>query len=165
MISGLRQQKFQQQQGKDMSNLPTQNVEEILRESIDGYERALKSGIKFQEDTVNRWKDVLPKLQSPEELRAKLEELSAEVVPAARKQTEEAVATLSRTSEQVLSLSEKTLSVYKASTLEDAKSRFQELTDSYFAAARENLKIAYDANARVLGYWSDLIGRFAPAAK
>ena len=148
-----------------MSNLPSVNIEEVLRESIDNYEKALKSGIKFQEDTINRWKEVLTKLQSPEEFRAKLEELSAEVVPAARKQLEETVATLSRTGEQVLSLSEKAVSVYKSPTLEEAKSRFQDLTGSYFAAARENLKIAFDANARVLGYWNDLAGRFAPVAK
>jgi histone H3/H4 len=157
--------KTQQQQGKDMNNLPSVNIEEILRESVDNYEKALRSGIKFQEDAINRWKDVLPKLGSPEELKAKLEEISAEVVPAARKQLEEAVGTLSRTSDQVLSLSEKTVSVYKAPTLEEAKSRLQDLTESYFAAARENLKIAFDANARVTGYWSDLVGRFVPVAK
>ncbi len=148
-----------------MSDTLSKNVEEILRESTDNYEKALKSGIKLQEDTINLWKDVLPKVGSPEELKAKLEQLSAELVPAARKQMDEVVETLSRTSEQVLSLSEKTVSVYKAPTLEEAKSRLQDLAESYLAVTRENLKIAFDANARVIGYWSDLVGRFAPAAK
>jgi hypothetical protein len=148
-----------------MSDTFALNIEEILRESGDNYEKALKSGIKLQEDTINLWKDVLEKLASPEELKAKLEEISAEVVPAARKQMEEAVETLSRTRDQVLSLSEKTVSVYKAPTLPEAQLRIKELTESYFAVARENVKIALDAKARVIGYWSNLIGRFAPAAK
>ena len=114
---------------------------------------------------MNLWKDVLQKLGSPEELQAKLEEFGAELVPATRKQMEEVVETLSRTSNQVLSLSEKTVSVYKAPTLQEAQVRFKDLTESYFAAARDNLKIAFDANARVTGYWSDLIGRLVPAAK
>ncbi len=148
-----------------MSYSPSQNIEEILRESKDNYEKALKSGIKFQEDTINHWKDVLQKLGSPEELKAKLEELSAELVPAARKQMEKVVETLSRTSDQVLSLSEKTVSVYKAPMLPEAQRRLQDVTESYFAAARDNLKVAFDANARVIGYWSDLVGRLVPAAK
>jgi hypothetical protein len=148
-----------------MSDTHSINIEEILRESMDNYEKALKSGIKLQENTINLWKDVLEKLRSPEEFKAKLEELSAELVPAARKQMEEAVEILSRTSDQVLSLSEKTVSVYKAPTLPEAQLRLKDLAESYFAVARENLKIAFDANARVIGYWSDLIGRFAPAAK
>jgi len=148
-----------------MSDTLKLNIEEILRDSFGNYEKALESGIKLQEDTINRWKDVLGKLGSMEELQAKLEELSAEVVPTARKQLEEVVATLSRTSDQVISLSEKTVSVYKAPTLPEAQSRLKDLTESYFTIARENLKIALDANARVIGCWSDLVGRFVPAAK
>jgi hypothetical protein len=157
---------------KNMSDSPSVYIEEILRESIDNYEKALKSGIKLQENTINNWKDVLPKFGSleefkakVEEFKAKLEELGAEVLPAARKQLDEVVATLSRTSEQVLSLSEKTVSVYTAPTLPEAQSRLKEVTESYFAAARENLKIAFDANTRVIGYWSELAGRLVPAAK
>jgi hypothetical protein len=148
-----------------MSNLPSLNIEEILRDSMDKYEKALESGIKLQEDTINLWKDVLQKLGSPEEFKAKLEELNAELLPATRKQMEEIVETLNRTRDQVLLLSEKSVSVYKAPTLSEAQLRLTDLAESYFAVVRENLKIAFDANVRVIGCWSDLIGRFAPAAK
>ena len=148
-----------------MSDSPSLNIEEILRESVNKYEKTLESGIKLQEDTINLWKDVLKKIGSPEELKAKLEEVSAELLPATRKQLEEVVETLNRTGNQVLSLTEKTVSVYKAPSLPEAQTRFQDLTESYFAIARDNLKIAIDANARFVGYWSDLIGRLVPAAK
>lgn len=148
-----------------MSDSPSQIIEEFLRESKDSYEKALKSGIKLQEDTINRWKDVLQQIESPEDLKEKLEELSSELIPAARKQLEEVAVSLSRTSDQVLSLSEKTVSVYKSPTLPEAQQRLRDLTESYFAVARENLKIAFDTNARVIGCWSNLMGRFAPAAK
>ncbi len=148
-----------------MSDSLSLNIEEILRESKDNYEKALKSAIKLQKDTINLWKDVLQKLGSPEEFKGKLEELSAELVPATRKQMEEVVETLSKTRDQVLSLSEKTASVYTSPTLPEAQLRLKDLTESYFAVARDNLKIAFDANARVIGCWSDLIGRFAPVAK
>jgi len=55
------------------------------------YEKALKSGIQLQEESVNLWKDLLIKLGSPEELQAKLESMTADAFPKARKRMEEFV--------------------------------------------------------------------------
>ncbi len=148
-----------------MSDSPSLSIEDILRETMDNYEKALKSGIKLQEDTINHWKDALQKFGSPEELQAKLEEITAELFPAARKQMAEVIETLSRTSDQALSLCEKTAAVYKAPTLPEAQRRLQDVTESYFAAARDNLKVAFDFNSRVIGYWSDLTGRLVTTAR
>ena len=161
--SGLQQTKTNTKE--NMSDLHSKNIEEVLRESMDNYEKALKTGIKLQEETMNVWKDVLQKLGSPEQLQAKLKECTADLFPTARKQMEEIVATLSRTSDQVLSLSEKTVSVCKAPTLQEAQHGLQDLAESYFAAARENLKIAFDVNTQVIGYWSDRVGQLVPVAK
>lgn len=143
----------------------SKDFENVLRESMDNYKKALKTGIKLQEKTVNVWKDVLQELGSAEQLQAKLKECTADLIPTARKQMEEIAATLSRTSDQVLLLSEKTVSVCKATTLPEAQHGLQDLAESYFAAARENLKIAFDVNTQAIGYWSDFVGQLVPVAK
>ena len=148
-----------------MSDSPSQKIEEFLRESTETYEKALTSGINLQEDTINLWKDALRKLGSPEKFQAKLEEITTNLIPAARKRMEEVVETLSRSGDQALSLCEKTASVCKAPTLLEAQHRIQDLTESYFVFARNNLKITFDANTRVIGYWRDLMGRMVPVAK
>jgi hypothetical protein len=43
------------------------SIEEFFHEAMRSYEKALKSGIQLQEESVNLWKDLLSKLGSPEE--------------------------------------------------------------------------------------------------
>lgn len=145
--------------------LPTQNVEEILQESIGTFEKTLKSGIKLQEDTLNLWKDALPKLGSPEEFQAKLEAIAGEAFPAARQQMDEVIETLTRAGKQTLSLAEKTAGVYQAPSLPEAQRRLQDVTETCFAVVRENVQVALDANTKFVSSWTGLVSRFVPATK
>ena len=43
-------------------------MSELFHEAMRSYEKALKSGIQLQEESVNLWKDLLTRLGSPEEL-------------------------------------------------------------------------------------------------
>ena len=56
-------------------------IDEVFHEAMRSYEKALKSGIQLQEESVNLWKDLLTKLGSPEEFQAKLESMTADVFP------------------------------------------------------------------------------------
>ena len=42
-----------------------QTTDEVFHEAMRSYEKALKSGIQLQEESVNLWKDLLTKLGSP----------------------------------------------------------------------------------------------------
>jgi Esterase PHB depolymerase len=62
-------------------------IDEVYHEAMRSYEKALKSGIQLQEESVNLWKDLLTKLGSPAEFQAKLESMTADAFPKARQQT------------------------------------------------------------------------------
>src|SRR5208282_2116764 len=94
-------------------------IADVYHEAVRSYEKALKSGIQLQEESVNLWKDLLTKLGSPEEFRAKLESMTADAFPKARKRMEEFVETFNRTSNQTIDLFEKTLGVYQATSVPD----------------------------------------------
>jgi hypothetical protein len=105
--------------GKNMSATDAQKatsetIDKVFQEAMRSYENALKSGIQVQEESMNLWKNLLTKLGSPEEFQAKLESMTADTFPKARKRMEEFVETFNRTSNQTIDLFEKTLSVYKA---------------------------------------------------
>jgi len=116
----------------------SETIAELFHEAMHSYEQALKSGIQLQEESVNLWKDLLPKLGSPEELQAKFESMRADVFPKARERTEEFVETFSRMSKQTIDLFEKTLRVYQATSVTDAQRRVQDLIESWLAALRVN---------------------------
>src|SRR5271165_3338770 len=96
-----------------------ETVGEVFHEAMRSYEKALKSGIQLQEESVNLWKDLLTKLGSPAEFQAKLESMTADAFPNARKRMAEFVETFNRTSNQTIDLFEKTLGVYQATSVPD----------------------------------------------
>ena len=85
----------------------SETIAELFHEAMRSYEKALKSGIQLQEESVNLWKELLTKLGSPEELQAKLDSMTADAFPNARKRMEEFVETFNRTSNQTIDLFEK----------------------------------------------------------
>jgi len=82
-------------------------IDELFHKAMRSYEKALKSGIQLQEESVNLWKDLLTKLGSPEEFQAKLASMTADAFRPARKRMEEFVETFNRTSNQTIDLVEK----------------------------------------------------------
>src|SRR5260370_7624002 len=107
----------------------SETIDQVFHEAMRSYEKALKSGIQLQEESVNLWKELLTKLGSPEELQAKLESMTADAFPKARKRMEEFVETFSRTSNQTIDLFEKTLAFYQATSVPDPHPPVHDLTE------------------------------------
>lgn len=144
---------------------PSQAINEIFHEAMLSYEKALKSGVQLQEESVNIWKDMLTKLGSPEEFQAKLESLNSNVFPAARKRMEEFVETFNKSSNRTLDLFQKSLGIYQASSISEAQSRIQDLLEASLASLRLNIHTALNANAKIMTSWKDMVDRFGPATK
>ena len=139
--------------------------EEVFHEAMRSYEKALKSGIQLQEESVNLWKDLLTKLGSPEELQAKLESMTADTFPKARERMEEFLETFNRTSKQTIDLFGKTMAIYQATSVTDAQRRMQDLIESSLAALRVNVHSALNTNAKIIASWKELVDRFGPPVK
>jgi hypothetical protein len=150
---------------KKESAATSETIAELFHEAMRSYEKALKSGIQLQEESVNLWKDLLTKLGSAEELQAKLESMTSDAFPKARKRMEEFVETFNRTSNQTIDLFEKTLGVYKATQVTDAQRRVHELIDSSLTTLRVNVHSALNTNAKIIADWKELVDRFGPAVK
>ena len=138
---------------------------EVFHEAIRSYEKALKSGIQLQEESVKLWKDLLTKLGSPEEFQDKLESMRRDAFPQARKHMEECVEAFNRTSNQTIDLFGKMLGVYQATSIPDAQRRVQDLIESSLTALRVNIHSALNTNGKIIASWKELADRFAPAAK
>jgi hypothetical protein len=139
--------------------------EEIFHEAMRSYEKALKSGIQLQEESVKLWRDLFSKLGSPQELQAKLESMRAEAFPKARERMEEFVETFNRTSNQTSDLFGKTLGVYQATSVPEAQRRVQDLIESSLTALRVNVHSVLNTNAKIIADWKELADRFGPAVK
>jgi len=151
--------------GTGASGTKAEPINDLFREAMAAYEKALKSGIQLQEESVNLWKDLLTKLGSPDEFRAKLESMTAETFPTARKRMEEFLETFNRASNQTMDLFEKALGVYQATSVTDAQRRVHDLIESSLDALRVNVHSALTTNAKIVASWKELLDRFGPAVK
>jgi hypothetical protein len=149
----------------DAQKATSETIDKVFQEAMRSYENALKSGIQVQEESMNLWKNLLGKLGSPEEFKAKLESMTADALPKARQRMEEYVETFNRTSNQTMDLFEKTLSVYQATSVPDAQRRMHDLVESSLAALRVNVHSALNTNAKIIADWKELADRFGPAVK
>jgi hypothetical protein len=150
---------------KEKVVLPSQAINEVFREAMLSYEKALKSGVQLQEESVNIWKDLLAKLGSPDEFQTKLEALNSNVFPAARRRLEEFVETFNRTSNQTLDLFEKSLGIYRATSITDAQGRIQDLLEASLTTLRVNVHTVLTTNAKIMTSWKEMVDRFGPAMR
>jgi hypothetical protein len=152
-------------ESKKATAAPSETIAELFHEAMGSYDKALKSGIQLQEESVTLWKDLLSKLGSPEEFQAKLESMTADAFPKARERMEEFVETFNRSSKQTIDPFQKTLGVYQAASPTDAQRRVQDLIESSLTALRVNVHSAMNTNAKIIGDWKELVDRIGPAAK
>src|SRR5271166_2913272 len=82
-------------------------IDEFFHKAMCSYEKALKSGIQLQKESVNLWKDLLTMLGSAEEFQAKLASMTADAFRQACKRMEEFVDTFNSKSNQTIDLFEK----------------------------------------------------------
>jgi flagellar hook-basal body complex protein FliE len=150
---------------KKAAGATSESFDEIFREALRSYEKALKSGIQLQEESVNLWKDLLTKVSSPADFKAKLESMTTDAFPKARKRMEEFVETFNRTSNQTIDLFEKTLGVYQAASVTEAQRRMHDLIESSLNALRVNVHTALNTNAKIVESWKELADRFGPGIK
>jgi len=150
---------------KKATAAPSETNAELFHEALRNYEKALKSGVQLQEESVTLWKDLLTKLGSPAEFQAKFESMTADAFPKARERMEEFVETFNRTSNQTIDLFQKTLGVYQATSPTDAQRRLQDLIESSLSALRVNVHSAMNTNAKIIADWKELVDRIGPAVK
>jgi hypothetical protein len=136
---------------------------ETADEVIQSYEEASKAVIQVQDESVNLWRDLLPKLGSPQEFRAKLQSMTADAFRKARSRIEEFAETFNRTSNQTIDLCQKTLSVYQATSIPDAQRRVEDLIKASLTALRVNVDSALNTNAKIIADWKELVYPFSPA--
>ncbi len=140
-------------------------VNELFQKALENYEKALKSGIDLQEESVNLWKSLLTQLGSPEEFQAKLESMQSEAFPTARKRMEEFIELFNRSSNQTMELFEKSMKVYQAKSVTDAQRRLQDLMESSLETLRGNVQTALNTNAKIVSSWKDIVDRLKSSTK
>ena len=154
---------FQKQKEKEAT--PSQTINEVLQEAMLSYEKALKSGIQFQEESVNLWKDLLSKIGTPETLKNQMETLNSEVYTDTRKSLEEIIATFNRSSTKTIELFQKAFNGQPSNSLKETQEQLQELVENSLSNLHSNMQAALSMNAKILNSWKEIATNLVPVTK
>ena len=142
---------------------PSEAINDLFHQAMLDYEKALEAGIQLQEQSVKFWEDILAQTGSMEALQTKLESLSAEVFPRARKGLEDCIEAVSmnlmlanRASDQALDLFSRAASVLQSTSISEAQGRLQSLIDHSITATHNDVQRVLNTNARVFGWWAEM---------
>ncbi len=142
-------------------------INDLFHEAMLEYEKALKSGIQFQEDAAKLWRDLLAKAGTPTALQTALESASAELFPTAHKRVSEFVEACSvnlmlanRARSQAAELFGKTLGIYQSSSIAEAQTRAQDVIESALSIARGNIHTILNINTKFMDACKNLTNLF-----
>jgi hypothetical protein len=85
-----------------------------------------------------------------------INEVCQEAISCYEKRGEEFVDTFKGMSDQTTDLFEKTLGVYQATSLPDARRRVRDLIESSLSALQVNVHSALNTNAKIIASWKEL---------
>ena len=153
------------QKPKEKEASASQTINEVLQEAMLSYEKALKSGIQFQEESVNLWKDLLAKMGSPKTLKHQLELLNSEVYAESRKSLEEIVANFNRSSSQTIELFQKAFGGSPTASFKETQDQLQELVETSLSNLRANVQAALSMNSKIINSWKEIASNLAPVEK
>ena len=134
---------------------PSQTINEVFHESMRGCEKALKSAVELQEQSIGMWSELLTHAATPERFQKKMETFNADLFPAFRKQMEENVGAFNLVSSEAVALIRKSTELLQATSIPDAQRRLQDYLESLMRASRINVHLALNSAARMMNLWSE----------
>lgn len=150
---------------KDKEATPSQTINEVLQEAMLSYEKALKSGIQFQEESVNLWKDLLAKIGTPQAFKGHLELLNSEIYGETRRGLDEIISNFNRSSAQAVELFQKAFSGSPATSIKETQDQLQEIVENSLSNLRANVQAALSMNAKIINSWKEIATNLAPSEK
>lgn len=153
------------QKQKEKESIPSQTINEVLQEAMVSYEKALKAGIQFQEESVNLWKELLAKIGTQETLKGHLDFMNSGVYADTRKSLDEIIATFNRSSSRTLELFQKAFTGSPSTSIKETQAQLQELVENSLSNLHSNMQAALSMNAKVLNSWKEIASNLVPSAK
>jgi hypothetical protein len=133
------------------------SAQDLMKDAIKLYEEALKNGIQLQEESLQLWKNMLAQVGTPDELKAKIDQMTGGVFPETRKKMEEILKVFQDNTSQSMELFNKAMGIYQATSWQDGQVRVQDLMESSLAAMRSNVHTILDTNTKMMSSWTDLV--------
>ena len=135
----------------------TQSSADLVQQAIAGWESAVESGVRMQEQSAQWLRQTLGKSTSLTEWYEKGQTVRGETLARARENVDEALRAINQQAESSARLMQKALDVGRSdATSSDALARCAQWWETAKETMQTNSQALLKANSRILSRWSEL---------
>jgi len=140
-----------------MTTVSPLNASGLFQQAIQAFQAAVKTGIKFQEESTQQLIGMLGKFASPLDCQAILQTFTSETSQAVQRNIDESIRLMNHNAQAALRIWQQALESYAANgQASAAPDSNHELLESTLGALRTNAQVILQANGRVLELWGQL---------
>lgn len=131
-------------------------VNGLFGQTMETFEAAMKTGAKIQEESMNRFTELLGELGSPQNWQKRTQEAVEEGVNLTRKNFDEWLRLMNENVKMSLELLQKAAEARPSDTPVETEARKNELWEASLRALRVNTQAVLQANSRMMEALADL---------
>ncbi len=132
-------------------------VSDWFHKATETLDAAMKSQVKFQEETMQWWAEMAGGSNSIQDWQKRAQTLAMEAIPTAQKSAEEYMRAVDQTYRTGLELLRKSFEGGEFHSLDDLQSRVPSLWETTLGALRTNTQAFIQANTKAIESWAELV--------
>jgi len=131
----------------------TKPVTDLYDQAMKGYEQALKTGVKMQEESAKYFSNLLNQTTSPQDWQKRVKSVTDELIPQTQKTMEEGVKLIEQTTRTSIELLKKAVATGQPTSMQDAQAKFLGLWEASLNAMRDTAVSVTQANNKAIESW------------
>jgi hypothetical protein len=129
-------------------------VSEVFDQAMKNYEQALRTGLKFQEDTGKCLVNLFNQGGSPQDA---YKQFTSEVIPAAQKRFSECVELLEQNSRTGFDVLKKGVEATQTASIAETQTKWVDVCEQSLKSLRTNAQAVADINAKAIDSWIEFV--------
>ena len=129
-------------------------VSEVFDQAMKNYEQALRTGLKFQEETGKWWVNLFNQSGSQQDA---YKQFTSDVIPAAQKRFGECVELLEQNSRTGFDLLKKGVETTQTTSIGETQSKWVDFCEQSLKSLRTNAQAVADINAKAIDSWIEFV--------
>jgi len=135
-------------------------MSDMADKAMKGYEQAIRTGLKLQEEATRWWTNTLNQTASPQDLQNRISNVTAlcnGVMPIAQRRMEEVLELMEKNSRTGAELLRKAADAAQTPVIADSQAKWMDFWAASVNAARANAEAVTEINSRAMDGWIDFI--------
>jgi len=145
---------------KTQSQTKEKPISEMADKALKGYEQAIRTGLKLQEEATRWWTSTLSQTASPQDWQKRFTNATAlanGVMPIAQRRMEEVLELMEKNSRTGAELLKKAADAAQTPVIADSQAKWMDFWAASVGAARSNAEAVTEINSRAMDAWIDFI--------